>query len=201
MYNLVVHITEEKMFNVMESERENKRKRGSGRFRNENKTKKDLGKSCVTYKGLQNPANVPLTLNEVTCKCYFDCKTLNPKRMRLLHEEFYKQNTIVQGTYLMTLIHLAPLSRRRNGLYKDSSDSRRQHTVCYTVSNEKGKMIRILKAAIISSDNAKVKLQLHHRKAEAASQKMREDIANSQLPGSSVTCLAMDLEQVSHVLF
>ncbi|KAI4459510.1 hypothetical protein MML48_6g00012560 [Holotrichia oblita] len=113
------------MFKVMESERENKRKRGSGRFRNENKTRKDLGKSCVTHKGLQNPANVPLTLNELTCE---------------------------------------------------------------------------VKAATVSSDNAKVKLQLHHRKAEAASQKMREDIANLQLPGSSVTCLVMDLEQVSHVL-
>ncbi|XP_022906542.2 uncharacterized protein [Onthophagus taurus] len=313
----------------MESERENKRKRGSGRCRDENKTRKDSGKSFVTYKGVQKPAKVP-PQNEVTCKCYFDCKTLRPERMRHLNEELYKQNTTVQGTYLMTLIHLAPVSRRRNGLYEDSSDSRRQHTVHYTVSNAKGEMIRIckttfmnifsvtkkrleclikkkklghttytdkrtsnkpkkfneqdtemikthirsvprqeshycrkksslaylspdlnirrlydafrlqhpetkitmayyrsvfknkfpnlkfhlprtdtcrvcdllnceVKAATASSNNAKVKLELHHRKVEAASQKMRQDLANSKLPGSSFSCVVMDLQQVLFV--
>lgn len=58
----------------MESERENKRKRGSGRCRDENKTRKDSGKSFVTYKGVQKPAKVP-PQNEV--RFHTACSQMN----------------------------------------------------------------------------------------------------------------------------
>lgn len=46
---------------------------------------------------------------------------------------------------------------------------------------------------------SKGKLELHHRKVEKALKTMKEDIATSQEPGSTTSCLSMDLQQVLFV--
>lgn len=47
--------------------------------------------------------------------------------------------------------------------------------------------------------NAVTHLEIHHRKAEAATQAMTEDIASSQLPGSDLHCISIDMQQVMFV--
>ncbi|KAJ8964388.1 hypothetical protein NQ314_004957 [Rhamnusium bicolor] len=49
------------------------------------------------------------------------------------------------------------------------------------------------------SRTATLELELHHRKAEAATLLMKTDIASSQMPDSTVSVLSMDLEQVMFV--
>lgn len=48
-----------------------------------------------------------------------------------------------QSTYLMSLIHIGGIKRRRHGTYDDSADSRRTSTVFYTVPNGVGDVVQV----------------------------------------------------------
>lgn len=56
-----------------------------------------------------------------------------------------------------------------------------------------------IRANLLTSPAAKVKLELHHRKAEKARELLKQDTIDSQQPNSKVCCLSMDLEQVMFV--
>ncbi|KAJ8910641.1 hypothetical protein NQ315_012509 [Exocentrus adspersus] len=56
-----------------------------------------------------------------------------------------------------------------------------------------------IRAHTARSEEAKQELQLHQRKAEAATSAMKKDIIESQLPGTKFSVLSMDLEQVLFV--
>ncbi|KAJ8970306.1 hypothetical protein NQ314_001299 [Rhamnusium bicolor] len=68
-----------------------------------------------------------------TCKCYFDCKKLTHENKLRLFNEFYKQDFNTQGTYLMGLLHLGNIKRRRHGAYDNPECSRRQSTISYSI--------------------------------------------------------------------
>ncbi|KAJ8871608.1 hypothetical protein PR048_027935 [Dryococelus australis] len=70
-------------------------------------------------------------LCHVRCTCKFDCNTIvNVKHS--LYETFHEQYMNTQGNYLMGLILLLPIQRRRNGQYNDPAESRRQATLFYS---------------------------------------------------------------------
>lgn len=56
-----------------------------------------------------------------------------------------------------------------------------------------------IRANVESSHKAKRKRDPHHRKAEKSRDLMKQDIIDSQEPGSGKCCLSMDLEQVMFV--
>lgn len=56
-----------------------------------------------------------------------------------------------------------------------------------------------IKAQGARSRAAKMELELHHRKAEAATMLMKRDIASSQVPGSTTSVFSVDLQQVMFV--
>lgn len=60
-----------------------------------------------------------------------------------LFNQFYKCDKSTQGTYLMGLIQIGGISRRRHGQYDQPESSRRQATMFYTVPNEDGEHLRI----------------------------------------------------------
>ncbi|KAG5891648.1 hypothetical protein JTB14_001818 [Gonioctena quinquepunctata] len=51
-----------------------------------------------------------------------------------------------QGTYLMNLIHLGHIKRRRHGTYEDPVNSKRQVTIGYTIPTESGNFVAVCKS-------------------------------------------------------
>lgn len=62
-----------------------------------------------------------------------------------LFSEFYKLDEKSQGTYLLGLLSIAEIQRRRHGYYDSPADSRRQCTVYYQVPNSDGKLVQVCK--------------------------------------------------------
>ena len=61
-----------------------------------------------------------------------------------LFTDYYKiADHAKQKTYLMGLIQICKVDRRRHGKYENAEESRRQSTVCYTVPNGKGEHIQV----------------------------------------------------------
>lgn len=50
-------------------------------------------------------------------KLFFECKKLTKKIKLIIFNEFYKQDTLHQNNYLMSLLHLLKVKRRRHGRY------------------------------------------------------------------------------------
>lgn len=50
-----------------------------------------------------------------------------------------------QATFLMGLVSICAVQRRRHGSYEDEQNSRRQATICYSLSNGDGKCLRVCK--------------------------------------------------------
>ncbi|CAG9830117.1 unnamed protein product [Diabrotica balteata] len=84
--------------------------------------------------------------NEVECKCKNSyCKELTGIEKMQLHESYYSLDLNAQGSYLMGLIQILPVTRRRHGTYDDDSESRRQCTMSYTVPDGKGGLQKVCK--------------------------------------------------------
>ncbi|XP_069697014.1 uncharacterized protein [Periplaneta americana] len=120
-----------------------RRCKSSGIEQQEWKRLKTNRKSCCTRERIvlaKSPASA-----ERFCHCRYHCGELSENSKLELFENFDMGNCENQGTYLMGLIHLGPVRRRRNGNYNDPSESRRQSTVSYNVPNEKGELIQVCK--------------------------------------------------------
>nr|CAI5841801.1 unnamed protein product [Callosobruchus analis] len=89
---------------------------------------------------------------QVCCKCQFACKSLGYHWRKSLFENFYKQNSHVQGSYLMNLIHLVLIRRRRHGSYENPEESKRQTTVNYTIPGESGDFVQVCKKTVMDTD-------------------------------------------------
>lgn len=81
----------------------------------------------------------------MSCKCKLRCKDIPYERRRSLFEKFYGQDAKTQGTFLMGLITVCEVQRRRHGSYENPQNSRRQATVCYSIPNGQGKHVRVCK--------------------------------------------------------
>lgn len=82
---------------------------------------------------------------QVSCKCSFDCRKISHQRRCDLFKQFYAQNGKIQGTYLMGLIHLSKIKRRRHGTYEEPQQSKRQLTINYTLPNDDSEFVRVCK--------------------------------------------------------
>lgn len=80
------------------------------------------------------------------CKCKFDCNKLPPANMKIkLFKLFYAMEYVEQRNYLMSLLQLLPVKRRRHGMYDDEEQSRRQCSIAFSVPDGDGNMIRVCK--------------------------------------------------------
>ena len=83
-------------------------------------------------------------LLQLNCACKFQCRNISGDHKRSLFDEFY--GTVdynKQSIYLLGLIQLRPISRRHHGTYDRPEESRRQHSVFYTVPDGKGQHIQV----------------------------------------------------------
>nr|CAI5860647.1 unnamed protein product [Callosobruchus analis] len=127
-----------------------RRSRGSGRFGDEQKRLRESGKAYISRKLKPVPEKAAPS-QQVCCKCQFACKSLGYHWRKSLFENFYKQNSHVQGSYLMNLIHLVPIRRRRHGSYENPEESKRQTTVNYTIPAASGDFVQVCKKTVMDT--------------------------------------------------
>ncbi|KAJ8948229.1 hypothetical protein NQ314_008466 [Rhamnusium bicolor] len=96
-----------------------RRSRGSGRFRKEQKQLKESDKAYKSRKHKTVPEK-SAQVNRCVVNVSLPAKVL----------------VTLGGSYLMNLIHLVPVKRRRHGVYEYPEDSKRQTTVAYTIPGE-----------------------------------------------------------------
>ncbi|KAK5648470.1 hypothetical protein RI129_003362 [Pyrocoelia pectoralis] len=126
-------------------EKQTKRSKGSGSFRSEQSRLKTSGKSYKTYKKKIIPEK-SYPKEQITCKCNLSCKDVSYERKRTLFEKYYAQDNVkTQSTFLMGLISICDVQRRRHGSYEDEQNSRRQATICYSLPDGQGKCVRVCK--------------------------------------------------------
>nr|CAI5868779.1 unnamed protein product [Callosobruchus analis] len=131
----------------MESTNEKtRRSRGSGRFGDEQKRLRESGKAYKTRK-LKPVPEKPAPSQQVCCKCQFACKSLGCHWRRSLFENFYKQNSHVQGSYLMNL----NTSGANQKTYENPEESKRQTTVSYTIPGESGDFVQVCKKTVMDT--------------------------------------------------
>lgn len=122
-----------------------RRKKGEGRESDERKRLRNSGKEYITKTNILVQAKQPPPAN-VTCKCKYKCATLSHTQKVRLFEDFYKVDHTRQQNYLLGLINLKPVGRRRHGSYDDPNKSRRQTTGIYTVPNGEGDIVQVCRS-------------------------------------------------------
>lgn len=80
------------------------------------------------------------------CKCKFQCKCVPHKHREVLFRDFYAlKDNVKQNSYLMGLIVITPVKRRRNGQYDDVNESRRQNTIWFSLPDGNGDVVQVCK--------------------------------------------------------
>lgn len=85
----------------------------------------------------------------MTCKCQLNCKLIPYARKLDLFTMFYKLLGEEKGTYIMSLIKIVPVQRRRHGKYHDPAESRRQTSVHYFIPVDGQQHVRVCKNTLI----------------------------------------------------
>lgn len=75
---------------------------------------------------------------QATCKCHYKCREITQQQGSKLHDELWKQTYDVQGTFVMGLINIVNIQRRRNGNYNDPAASKRQVSCTYCLPSTSG---------------------------------------------------------------
>lgn len=122
-----------------------RRKKGEGRESDERKKLRNSGLEYTTKNNVVVPAKTPPPPN-VKCKCRYSCKNISHPQKLLLFEDLYKVDFCKQQNYLLGLISVKPVKRRRHGQYDDPKDSRRQATAIYTVPNGEGEIVQVCRS-------------------------------------------------------
>ncbi|PSN39106.1 hypothetical protein C0J52_17485 [Blattella germanica] len=103
--------------------------------------------------------------SQPACKCRYSCRTISASWMETLFLNYYHLCVAEKGTYLMGLMELIPVKRRRHGKYKQPEESRRQATVIYSVPDGNGSTVQVCKSMFCHIfDLSKRKLQVLHSK-------------------------------------
>ncbi|XP_025201725.1 uncharacterized protein LOC112599159 [Melanaphis sacchari] len=112
-----------------------RRKRKSGR-----KEKPYLNKNNVLAEGKTG------SQENFCCKCKFQCKCVPQKhRDVLFHELCALEDNLKQNSYLMNLMVITPVKRRRRDRCSDVNESIRQNTVWYSLPDGNGNMLQVCK--------------------------------------------------------
>lgn len=119
-----------------------RRKKGEGRLSEENKKLRNSGKAYVTANKASVRARIPPS-QQTICKCKYECKNIPYDQKLLLFHDFYKADHSKQQNYLLGLIQVKHVARRRHGNYADPAESRRKTTVMYTVPNGQGVIVQV----------------------------------------------------------
>lgn len=89
---------------------------------------------------------------QTTCKCNLRCTELaNAQVKRKLFTLYHKMNKHEQRNYLMVLIGIIPVNRRRHGTYENPSESRRQFTITYNLPDNAGGFLRVCKGTFLDT--------------------------------------------------
>lgn len=87
---------------------------------------------------------------QVICKCYFRCKEIPYDQKLKIFTDYYDiGDQVKQYTYLMGLINVTGVSRRRHGNYDEPESSRRQATLYFTLPNGKGEILQVCRATFM----------------------------------------------------
>ncbi|XP_041976930.1 uncharacterized protein LOC121731529 [Aricia agestis] len=108
------------------------------------KSLKERGKSYVSRKGKVMPPKKPPSMLKI-CKCKNQCDTIDHDMKLTLFDKFYREGLKTQRTYLMGLLHLHNIKRRRHGNYDVPSESRRQATIFYFIPKGDGTLVPVCK--------------------------------------------------------
>ena len=109
-------------------------------------------------------------LLQLNCACKFQCRNISGDHKRSLFDEFY--GTVdynKQSIYLLGLIQLEPISRRCHGTYDRPEESRRQHSVFYTVPDGKGQHIQVCRktfSEIFAVTHSRVQVLVEKKKKD-----------------------------------
>lgn len=103
--------------------------------------------------------------SQAACKCRYSCRNISAAWMETLFLNYYHLCVAEKGTYLMGLMEMIPVKRRRHGKYKQPEESRRQATVIYSVPDGNGSTVQVCKTMFCHIfDLSKRKLQVLHTK-------------------------------------
>lgn len=83
---------------------------------------------------------------QALCKCKHGCKDIAASgQKRKLYDLYYAKDMTLprQMTYLLSLIEVIPVGRRRHGKYDDPSESDRQHTIVCMLPDTTGSFVRV----------------------------------------------------------
>lgn len=84
------------------------------------------------------------------CNCKFDCTKISGHQKLKLFKSFYAEGAESQGMFLMGLLSISNVRRRRNGSYESEQDSRRQCTINYSLPDGNGNTIRVCKRTFMN---------------------------------------------------
>lgn len=80
-----------------------------------------------------------------------ECKSISLEARKNLFKHYYSTDQTTQGTYLMNLIHIGKIKRRRHGTYVDPTESRRQATIYYTLPNGTGDVVNVCRSTFMNT--------------------------------------------------
>lgn len=84
------------------------------------------------------------------CKCRYSCKNISHELKLKLREDYLKiKDRNRRNTFLVQLVSVTSVNRRRNGKYATPSESRRQCTFSYVIPNMEGNTFRVCKATFL----------------------------------------------------
>lgn len=87
---------------------------------------------------------------QVICKCNYSCKTLSFEIKKKLFDAYHELGLNEQGSYLLGLVDILPITRRRHGTYEGPESSRRQTTISYRLPDGEGDFVKVCKKTFLN---------------------------------------------------
>ncbi|XP_039275948.1 uncharacterized protein LOC111064096 [Nilaparvata lugens] len=126
-----------------------RRKSGEGSHKEHQKKSRCQGKSYINNKN-QLALAKQTPQDKVTCKCTYKCKDISFYQKLKIFTEYYDIGDLSrQYTYLMGLINVTGVNRRRHGSYEEPESSRRQASVYYSLPNGHGEIVQVCKKTFL----------------------------------------------------
>lgn len=86
----------------------------------------------------------------MSCKCHYECREISHEhKLKLFHDFYGMKDYVRQNSYLMGLVSICNIRRRRHGNYEVPENSRRQATVYFTLPDGKGNIVQVCKKTFL----------------------------------------------------